>query len=182
MVTEHDILRQARTDLEAARADLAAAQEQVRAAREREQSAMTRTQEMQSVCDWLERHIQPAEVPAEVTADTATEVVEATRPTAGTRFGRPVPEVTQTDLCLQVLRSLGRPATTKEIRDLLAKDGREITANNVRSTLKYLSRKKPPMVETQVGSGVWRLIDDAGDVTRPELTGTAGMNGAGRGP
>jgi hypothetical protein len=177
MVTEHGMLRQARADLEAARADLATAQEQVRAAREREQSAMIRTQEMQSVCDWLERHVQPEEV----TTDTPTNVVEATRPPAATRFGRPVAAVSQADLCLQVLRSLGRSATTKEVRDLLARDGHENTIDNVRGTLKYLSKKKPPMVETQVGSGVWRLAE-AGAFTRSELAVAAEMNGAGGGP
>lgn len=176
MVRDSEMLRQAEADLDAAKAELAAAQEQVKAAQERAQSALARTQEMQSVWTWLQRHLQPEE---RVAAASAASVSAATiRPT---RFGKPVPEVPQTELCLRVLADLGgRSASTKEIRDRLARDGHELSLDQVRATLKYMSKKTPPAVETATGSGIWRLKEGAVAVPL-EPVGAPVMNGAGRG-
>ena len=95
-----------------------------------------------------------------------------------TRFGKPVPELAQTDLCLRALENLGGTATNKQIRDRLVRDGHDVDLDKVRSTLKYLSRKKPPPVQTDVGSGLWRLRH--ANMPAPFVpAGTLPMNGAG---
>jgi hypothetical protein len=101
-------------------------------------------------------------------------------PATATRFGHPVPPVTNNELCLRVLTALGRPATTREIRERLARDGHEMSQMQVRSTLKYMARKPHFGVTTETGSGVWRLQNPpfrGGDT----MTGIPVLNGAGRG-
>lgn len=183
-MAEIEILKQAEADLQAAREELTAAQEQVRVAQEREQSARARTQEMQAVWDWLQRHSKPeVEAPAAPATPTAPVAPGPTKPTDVTAqllFGKPMPEVTHAEMCLRVLQSLGRKASTKEIRERLARDGHELSQEQIRGSLKYLSRKTPPLVETTTGTGVWRLKNAAPGASAAS-TNEFAMNGAGRG-
>lgn len=166
-----DIMRQAEADLKEAEAASNAAQSRAIAAQADADAARERAREMRAVCDWLRVHNQPTETP------TRAEPSERREASATTRFGRPVPEVTQTDLCLQALADLGGTATNRQVRDRLARDGHEVNLDKVRATLKYLSRKTPPPVDTEVGSGLWRLR--AAPTTPSFVTaGTPPMNGA----
>ena len=168
----NDILKQAEADFQAAREELAAAQEQVKVAQEREQTAFARTQEMQAVLDWVQRHS-----PLDTGVTAAPEPSSPTAAEPSMRFGKPVAEVSNTDLCLRVLESLGRPATTTEIRERLAREGYDLNQEQIRGALKYLARKAPSPVETSTGSGVWKL-KDAGHPSRP--SDRPALNGAGR--
>jgi hypothetical protein len=162
-----DIIRHAQEQLDRAKAELAASQEQLRAAQQREENALARVREIQTVWDWLQvngheeereeatsRHDE--EVPEAASTETGPDVGQGQQ----TRFGRPVSEEANTDLCLRVLASFGRPASTKEVRDRLARDGHDLNTDQVRGSLKYLARKKEPQVETATGSGVWRFVSD----------------------
>ena len=50
----------------------------------------------------------------------------------------------QTDLCIRALMQIGRPATTAEIRERLQRAGYQYDQTQLRSAMKYLSRKKIP--------------------------------------
>src|ERR1039457_4128206 len=157
----NQIIQKAATDLREAKADLATAEESSRAAKVREQNAYERVHAMQAVWDWLQVNGQPEEDlrdPAGNHPATSVDQAASDDPPE-TRFGKPVPEVANTDLCFQALESLGKTASTKEIRARLARDGRDLSLDQIRGSLKYLSRKTPPLVETASGSGVWRVLD-----------------------
>lgn len=69
----------------------------------------------------------------------------------------PVGEVAQTDRVQIAMGGIARAAMTGEIRDRVNADGGpELTIEQVRSSLGYLMRKRPPCVE-RVRPGVWRL-------------------------
>lgn len=131
-----------------------AAEDATRVAQEREEHARARAREMQAVRDWLQGQQQ-------VVRRTVTASATATTTRPAMLFGKPAPEVAQTDLCLQALRSISRAATTKEIRDRIAREGHELDTDKVRNALRYLSTKKPPLVTTKSGSGMWRLVNPA---------------------
>lgn len=173
-----DMIKQAEADLQEAQAELAVAQELTRAAQERERSAIARAREMHAVLDWLQQHRQMEERAPATSADAVPAAA------AITRFGKPVPEVAQTELCLRMLKNLGRTAATKEIRDRLARDGHEFSVDQIRGTLKYLSGKTPPQVVTKPGSGVWRLRTAGAPVLADPAAATdaQAMNGARTGP
>jgi hypothetical protein len=76
-------------------------------------------------------------------------------------FGRPLPEVTQTELCLRALKERGRSMNARDIstwlanQGILAGDGRPYDPVRLRSTLKHLSRQNKVV---QAGKpGLWRL-------------------------
>jgi hypothetical protein len=169
MANMTDIMKQAEADLKEAEAASGAAQSRAAAAQADADAARERVREMRAVWDWLQAHDQQAQSPTQT---------ERTDTPPAMRFGRPVPEVAQTDLCLQALEDLGGTATNKQVRDRLVREGHDVNLDKVRSTLKYLSRKTPPSVETEVGSGLWRLR-----VVRKSApfvsAGTQTMNGAG---
>ena len=178
-VTVSEILQRAQAQAKEAAAAREAADARAAAAVAEADAALEHEKAMQTTLAWLQQQATAAERPIE----RAQQTERVSAPTA-TRFGRPVPEVTQTERCLRVLQALGRPASTKEIRDRLARDGHEFSQMQVRSTLKYMARKPSFGVETESGSGVWRLRGSAaapfpGDGT---MTGTPAMNGARRGP
>lgn len=162
-VTVTEILRRARAQAQEATAAREAAQARAAAAAADADAAVDHEKAMQAVLAWVEQQATEPASPPEPAAQAP--------PPVATRFGRPVPEVTQTELTLRVLEDLGRPASTKEIRDRLARDGHVLSQNQVRSTLKYMARKPDSPVETETGSGVWRLsrsaLNGAGDRRAP---------------
>jgi len=137
-VDVNQIQEQAASDLERAKAELAKAQ---------------------AVVDWLERidSIESMNGPA-AKAEAAAETTANTRPML---FGRPLPEVTQTELCVRALRERGRAMNARDISQWLASqgvmagDGRPYDPVRLRSTLKHLSRQGKIV---QAGKpGLWRL-------------------------
>jgi hypothetical protein len=168
-----EMIKQAEADLDRAEADLATARDQLLVAQEREQHARMRAREMQAIRDWLQ---------AQHVADARSATTSSAAEAGATRFGKPIPEISQADLCLRVLRSLGR-ATTKEIRDRLAFEGHQLDTDQIRSSLRYLANKKPPLIGTNPGSGVWWLLEPSSKTRNPDAVSTASaMNGAVRRP
>jgi hypothetical protein len=151
-----EMIKQADDDWQRAQAELTAAQDQVRADAERERAAHMRVGEMQSVRDWLSAR-QAVEAKPETPARTKGPARKGNADTK--RLGKAIPEVSQAELCYRVLESIGRPVSSKEVRDQLAGDGHDFNMSQVGDALRYLSRKKPPLAEQlEPGSGVWRLV------------------------
>jgi len=161
-----EIMKQAEADLKEAETASSAAQSRAIAAQADADAARERVREMRAVRDWLQLHSPSARPPNQA---------ERTETPPQTRFGKPVPEVSQTELCVRALESLGGTATNRQIRDRLARDGNDFNLDQIRGTLKYLSRKTPPPVETDAGSGLWRLRRVGTFVP----AGTLPVNGAG---
>jgi hypothetical protein len=164
-----DIMARAEADLRDAEASAVAAQARADAAQADADSAAKRATEMRAVLGWL-RAQSESRPPAEASGSGQEQQ-------SGLRFGRPIPDTSNTDLCLQVLESFGRAATTKEIRNRLAQEGHDLSQEQVRGALKYLAGKKTDSpVETTPGSGLWRLRG----MRRPGVLPAA--NGAGGRP
>jgi hypothetical protein len=175
MATMTDIMKQAEAEMKEAETASGVAQSRAAAAQADAEAARERAREMRAVWEWLQAHNQEAQPPMPA---GRTEQPDLTETPAATRFGRPVSEVAQTDLCLQALESLGGTATNKQIRDHLVREGHGINLDKVRNSLKYLSRKTPPPVQTDNGSGLWRLRQ--GRAPAPFVpAGTLPVNGAG---
>jgi hypothetical protein len=175
MVNVTDMIKQAEADLRDAEAASTAAQSRAIAAQADADVARERAREMRAVWEWLQLHNQQGETHTQ--AERSEQPERAETPPA-TRFGRPVSEVTQTDLCLRALENLGGTATNKQVRDRLVRDGHNVGLDQVRSTLKYLSRKTSPLVQTDPGSGLWRLRKAS--TPAPFVpAGTLPMNGTG---
>ena len=114
----------------------------------------------QAVVDYLDGidGIEPTNGQAVKAEVEAGETGSATK----MRFGRPVPEVAQTELCLQALRERGnRSMNARDIsiwladHGIMADDGRPYDPVRLRSTLKHLSRQNKVV---QAGKpGLWRL-------------------------
>ncbi|SRR6266568_6642185 len=134
--------QRADADLRMAEAEAAVADAEAAKAEDARAAAHARLAEMRSVSEWIEKQDGSQEP-----AGPGTE--------PRMRFGRPVPGVTQGELCLRVLAEMGRPATAKQIRDRLAEEGREFEAAQIRTALKYLSRKGKVMNAGQ--QGLWQL-------------------------
>jgi len=154
-------LRQAEADAEAAKAAHLAAEE--------------RLAEMRAVCGWLQSFGR-----AENGEGRPVEL----------RFGRPVPEVTNTKRCLDALEKLGGRADNGQIRVAANRDGGPpLDQVQVRGTMKHLAKKKPSPV-VSVGTGIWKLQATGADMllagshaqtSTPFRAVTAPtMNGAGR--
>lgn len=141
----------AEADLRDAQARFEAARSRAVAAAADEVEAQEHVKQMTAVRDWLRQQDQPPQPPA------PAEQAEGPQTQARTRFGKPIPEVALTERCFRALESFGRQASTTQIRDRLAAEGHEFTQIQVRGAMKYLAAKKPPMVETSKGTGVWRL-------------------------
>jgi hypothetical protein len=148
-----EIKAKAEADLKAAEARYEAAHSRSIAAQADEAAELENLNRMRAATDWVRGLDQPAEPQIPAPAELAQG--PQTRPR--TMFGKPVPEVTVTELCLGALESFGRQASTKQIRERLKAEGHELTQTQVRGAMKYLLSKKPPMVETSKGTGVWRL-------------------------
>lgn len=121
--------------------------------------AMAEVAKYQAVVDYLDG-IDAVES-ANGQAETAEVAAGTTAMATKMLFGRPVREVTLTELCLQSLRERGRSMNGRDISNWLAsqglmdEDGRPYDPARLRSTLKYLSRKKKIV---QAGKpGLWKL-------------------------
>lgn len=173
-----DMITRAEADLKDAEAASAAAQARAEAAQADAVTAAQRTKEMRAVLDWLRVQSEDSLTPpAEPTGQAQDQ--------PAMRFGRPVPENATTDLCVRALESFGRPATTRQIRDRLARDGHELTVAQVRGAMRYLATKKNSSpVETTPGSGLWRLRSgqQAAPFQPAGVTTFAASNGAGGRP
>jgi len=95
------------------------------------------------------------------------------------RFGKPIPETANTDLCVRALAKLGGRAKTVPIREYLARQGHELTQEQVRGSLKYLSKKKPNPPVLIVGIGEWAIAPGFA-AAHFEQSGVPALNGAGR--
>lgn len=171
-----DIMARAEADLKDAEAAAVAAQARAEAAQADATVAAQRAKEMRAVLEWLRAQSEP---------QTPTEPSGVAQGQPGTRFGRPVPETSNTDLALRALESFGRPATTKEIRSRLAQDGHILNHEQVRGALKYLAGKKHDApVATTPGSGLWQLRSTRHSATfRPGgVADLPAMNGTGGRP
>lgn len=148
-----EITRQAEADVEEYEALVVSADARVAAAQADAAAAGEKLSEARIVLEWLRRrrHAQPVAAPVgEHNGHAPSEPLM--------RFGKPVPEEPLTDKCQEILEALGGTATNRQITDRLIRDGLDVDLDKVRGTLKYLSRKKPPSVATEPGSGLWRLL------------------------
>jgi hypothetical protein len=144
-----------------AEADLQQAEADAQAARIALAEAETRLTEIRAVCDWLQNFSNP----------------EDGESPPGLRFGRPIPDMPNTNRCLSALEQIGRPASNAEIREWLRRDGHDLEQWQVRGSMKHLAKKKPPVVES-IRPGVWRLR--AEQAATPFLpTAVPALNGAG---
>ncbi len=169
------MMARAEADLREAEAASVAAQARADAAQVDAAAAARRAAEMRAVWEWL--RTQTAQPPA-----PAESPKQASKPQA-MRFGRPVPETAITDLAHQSLENLGGQATTREIRDRLAREGHNFEQGQIRAAMRYLSKKNNPVVETTPGSGLWRLQGGQQAAPfRPAVTGFPAANGAGGRP
>ncbi len=155
-------LRKANTNVELRQADVERAQAACTEARE--QLAM-----MEATCAWLRDRLRelPAEDDAVVAEAAEPTPAEATKPApapAGTLFGKPMPEIPNTQLCLRALEQIGKPATTREVRDKVRESGHQLDQDQVRGSLKYLAGRKDSLVENPE-PGVWLLRKDSGTAT-----------------
>jgi hypothetical protein len=145
-------LRKANTNVELREADLA----RVRAAHD---DALEQQAKMEATVAWLrERARGQSEEPAVIQAaqPVFASAPDVTPTPGGTLFGKPMPEVTNTGLCLRALEQLGKPATTKEIREKIRELGHELGQDQVRGSLKYLAGRGDSPVENPE-TGVWLL-------------------------
>lgn len=146
-----EIKAKAEADLKAAEARYEAAHSRSVAAQTDEAAELENLNRMRAATDWVRGLDQPAELLS------SAEQVERRQAQPRTRFGKPIPEVALTELCFRALQSFGRQASTTQLRERLAAEGHEVTQTQVRGAMKYLSQKKPQMVETSKGTGLWRL-------------------------
>ena len=157
-----EIIRQAEADISEQEALVTSADARVASAQADAAAAREKLDEARIVLDWLRRR-QPA---AAVRASPAMRP----EPVPQTRFGKPVPEGdSKVKQCLDALEGLGGIASNRQISNRLLRDGVEINAEHVRGLMKYASGKKPhPLVVTEPGSGVWRLVRAMNGVTGGE--------------
>lgn len=148
-----EMVAKAEADLRAADSDAEVAKAEVERATAAYGAARQHQANMRATLEWLRiQHRDHSMLPATVPEVTHLRPAKPGR----TLFGKPAPRVSQADLCLQALEELGRPATTTEVRDKLAAGGHQYETAQVRSALKYLTRKKDAPAES-IKPGVWRL-------------------------
>jgi hypothetical protein len=175
MANDTDMMARAEADLRDAENASASAQARAEAAQADAATAAQRAKEMRAVLDWLRAQQAQPQVRANVTGEA--------QESQATRFGRPVPETSNTDLCLAVLESFGKPATTRQIRDRLVREGHDLTVPQVRGAMRYLARKNSSPVETTPGSGLWRLRETRQAAPfRDAVAGLPAVNGVGGRP
>jgi hypothetical protein len=172
MDTLTEMIRQAEAEVQEREGRTVAADSRAAAAQADAAAEHEGLKEARIVLEWLRRRGQSQPVAA-----VAGMQSDRPQPQPATRFGRPVPEISQADLCLQALEALGGTATNKQIRDRLLRDGHDVDLDKVRNSLKYMSRKTPPPVETDHGSGLWRLLRIPGTPAPFVPAGTLPMNG-----
>lgn len=145
-------LKKANTNVDLRRADVDRAQAAYADAREQQAK-------MQATCDWLRERLGDHREEATVVPDSGPTPAATSKPAlapTGMLFGKPMPEVTNTGLCLRALEQLGKSATTKEIREKIRELGHELDQGQVRGSLKYLASRRNSPVENPE-SGVWLL-------------------------
>ena len=168
-----EIIEQAEADVQEREAASAAADARAAATQADAVAARENLREARLVLEWLRRHS-----PAQPDAAPSGQQPGLVQPKP-MRFGKPVPDKALTDRCQEAVEEFGGTATNKQILARLIRDGVDANLEQVRNTMAYLSRKKPPVVATEKGSGLWRLLRPVTpDPQMPLLTGTAAMNGA----
>ena len=154
------IIKQAEADVQEYEALVASAEARVVAAQTDAAAARGKLSEGRIVLDWLRRRGDSEPVTASP-PDKTDQPDQADQSPAkpATRFGKPVPEgPSKLAQCLDGLEGLGGAASNKQISNRLRRDGIIISPEHVRGLLKYASTKKPALVTTEHGSGVWRLV------------------------
>jgi hypothetical protein len=145
MSFESDMLARAESDLRDAEAASTAAQARAEAAQADAAVAAQRASEMRAVLDWLRAQSDAPRTPAEPVEPAM-------------RFGKPVPKDAKTDLCVEALEKIGGSGSTRQVYDYLAREGHDLTMDQVRGALRYLAnRKTGSPVETTPGTGQYRL-------------------------
>lgn len=146
-----EFIHQAEADVQEYEALVVSADARIAAAQADAETAREKLSKAQVVLEWLRQRNQPE--PAE--PSTASQNGHSQ-----TRmlFGKPAPEgPSKLSKCLDGLAGLGGTGSNKQISKRLLRDGVEIAPEHVRGLMKYASSKKPPLVTTEPGSGVWRL-------------------------
>ena len=174
-----EMLREAEADLRKASTNVELRQADVDKAQAAYASAREQHAKMQATCEWIRERLRDRPEEAASAAAAQPTLAAAANPVpapTGTLFGKPMPEVTNTSLCVRALEQLGTSATTKEVREQIRKDGHELSQGQVRQTLKYLADRKNPPVENPE-PGVWLLARSAvvplADATVLPLNNTA---------
>jgi hypothetical protein len=171
-----DMVARAEADLRDAEAASVAADARAQAAHADAAEAAQQAKEMRAVLDWLRARTTEPRAPAERAGQAQKQ--------QQMRFGRPVPENPLTEQSLGALENLGRSASTKQIRERLAREGHEFSQGQVRAAMRYLSKKADPPVTTTPGSGLWRLVSprQAAPSQSATVAGLPAANGAGGRP
>jgi hypothetical protein len=139
-------------------ADLEAAEAELRTVQQRVDELRTINEGMRLA---LERYGQaPTTDPAQAGSrdqgrtSTAKAAAGAARRPRRKPTRRSHPQVSQSELCLGVLREVGRPISSAEVRDHLADQGHDFDAEQIRAAFAYLLRKERVV---RVEAGVWSL-------------------------
>jgi len=176
------VLEKAEADLRAADADVEVTQADMERAVAANAMAVERQAHLRATREWVR---QQARAPSGEPASPYTRPTQPTAPPgladpAKPRklFGKDMPATPLTQLSMETLEKMGRSASTKQVRESLARDGHEYSQSQVRAALKYLAGKKNPPIES-TKPGVWRLRTSDAPVPF-EPAGVTGMNGAGR--
>jgi hypothetical protein len=135
------------------------------------EDAISKQVMVQNTCEWLRERLrdlpdEPGEeaIAATVTSrPTAAPATKSASALAGTLFGKPIPEITNTGLCLRALEQIGKSATTKEVREQIGDLGHALNQGQVRGALKYLAGRHDSPVENPE-PGVW-LLQRSGEPT-----------------
>jgi hypothetical protein len=148
-----EMISQAEADVREREALAATADNRVTAAQADAAAAHESLNEARIVLAWLLRHSEDRPVAASSPSQDGQPQAQPEM-----RFGKPVPEKPKLDWCLEALEGLGGTARNKAISTRVVRDGGpEMDPDHVRGLLKYASRKKPPPVTTESGSGLWVL-------------------------
>jgi hypothetical protein len=176
-----DMLAKAEADLRAADADVEITQAELEKATAANAAAIERQANMRATREWV-RQLRPSGEPVAPGAPATRPAPARTPAAAGTTrklFGKDMPVTPLTQLSMETLEKLNRSASTKQVRESLARDGHEYSQSQVRGALKYLAGKKNPPIES-TKPGVWRLrrVNPPAPFTpEPTVSGVA-MNGS----
>ena len=171
------VLQKAEDDLQKATDRVELKQAEMERARVALADALEHQTKMQAAHEWVRQALQ--DQPEESEQAERTEPISVSGPQESipgfsqdqaessnlipARFGKPVPEVSQTELCLYALNRLDRAVTTAEVREFLQQEGHDYNQAQIRATLKYLANRRKPSLVDNIQPGVWRLRPVGGD-------------------
>lgn len=178
------VLEKVEADLRAADADVEVTQADMERAVAAHAVAVEQQAHMRATHEWVRQQARdPSGVPALSHTPPAQPILPpglAAPVKPRKLFGKDMPATPLTQLSMETLEKMGRSASTKQVRESLARDGHEYSQSQVRAALKYLAGKKNPPIES-TKAGVWRLRTNDAPVPF-KSAGVTVMNGAGRTP